>query len=93
MNNAHALCMTVAPRQNLACLLLSRTWALNDGKERHDQMMTHSMLASHPPAFVPKAEPKLSISVFDVIHSVMCPGLVYNGLLKTKLEVSLGDQP
>lgn len=84
--------MTVAPRQNLPSLLLSRTWALHGGKDGHDQMMAHSTVALHPPAFLPAAEPKLAISLSDVIHPAMCPGLVYNGLLTAKLGVSLENQ-
>lgn len=84
--------MTVAPRRNLASLLLSRTWALHGGGNRPDQMMAHSTLALHPLAFLPAAEPKLAISLFDVIHPAMCPGLVYNALLTAKLGVSLGNQ-
>ncbi len=84
--------MTVAPRRNLASLLLSRTWALHGGGDRPDQMMAHTTLALHPLAFLPAAEPKLAISLSDVIHPAMCPGLVYNGLLTAKLGVSLGNQ-
>lgn len=70
MHNAFA----VAPRQNLASLLLFMTWALHDGGDRPDQMMAHTTLALHPLAFLPAAEPKLAISFSDVIHPAMCLG-------------------
>lgn len=85
--------MTVAPRQNLASLLLSRTWVLHGGGDQpDDQMMAHNTLALHPLALLPAAKRKLAISLSDVIHPAMCPGLVYNGLLTAKLGVSLGNQ-
>lgn len=34
--------MTVAPRQNLASLILSSTWALHGGWNRLDQMIAHT---------------------------------------------------
>lgn len=55
-------------------------------------MMAHTSLALHPLAFLPAAEPKLAISLSDVIHPAVFPGLVYNGLLTAKLGVSLENQ-
>lgn len=43
--------MAVAPRQNLAPLFLSRTWALHGGRNRLDQMMALTSVALHPLAF------------------------------------------
>lgn len=54
--------------------------------------MAHTTLALHLLAFLPATEPKLAISFFDVIQPAMCPGLVYNGVLRAKLGVSLGNQ-
>lgn len=82
--------MTLAPRRNLASLLMSRTRALHGGGERSDQIMANTTLALHSLAFLHAAEPRLAISLSDVVHPAMCPGLVYNGLLTAKLGVSLG---
>lgn len=73
--------MRVAPRQNLASLLLSRTWALHGSGGRPDQMMACTTLALHQLSFLPPTEPKLPVSLFDVIHPALCPGLIYNALL------------
>lgn len=43
--------MAVAPRQNLAFLPWSRTWALGGGKDGPDQMMADSAVVFHPSAF------------------------------------------
>ncbi len=43
-------------------------------------------------AFLTVVEPKLAVSLYDVIFPAMCPGLVYTGLLAAKLGVSLGNQ-
>lgn len=55
-------------------------------------MMAHTTLALCLFACLCAAVPKLAISLLDVIHPAVCPGLVNNGLLAATLGVSFGNQ-
>ena len=79
------------PRQILAFLFTSKTRVLHDDWDVADQIMARSALALHLLSLLPAAVPVIVISLFDVDHPAMFPGLVYNGLIIVKQKKSVTE--